>query len=113
MGSTLSAEVATVAEAGLTFVSSVRVEVADPPIEGVTLLEENVHFEFLGRPLQAKVAAAPNPLTELTVTVVVALLPAFTETLVGERATAKSGGPGHTVTATGLEAEAEFRISPP
>jgi hypothetical protein len=91
----------------------VRVDVAVPETAGVTEASEKSQVEFLGRPLQLRLVALANPLTEVTVTVTVAGVPALKVPLDGESETERLGGPGQTVTATAVDVEAELFASPP
>ena len=92
---------------------TVRVEVAVPDVPGVMLLAEKLQVVFLGNIPHERVVAALNPFTEVSVIVTVAGVPALTDALPGERAIVKSGGPGHTVTATLLDTDAALLVSPP
>lgn len=98
---------------GFVSVSIVRVDVALPETLGVTLAGENLHTVFLGNEPHARFVAELKPLTEVTVMVTVAGLPALKEPLVGVSAIEKSAGPGQIVTATLLETEAALLVSPP
>jgi hypothetical protein len=95
------------------FVLMVRVDVAVPDTAGVTDVEEKSQTEFLGKPVQLKVVALANPLIEVTVTVVSAVLPAAAEALVGEREIERLGSPDQTVTATAEDVDDALSVSPP
>ncbi len=88
------------AVAGLVSVLIVTVAVAVPPTSGVMLDSEKEQMVSFGKLPQLRVVAVAKPLTEVTVSVVVAGLPEPAEPLVGESETVKLGGPGQTVTAT-------------
>jgi hypothetical protein len=94
------------------FIVRVVVEAAVP--FGVTLVGLKVHVELAGRPEHAKVVAALNPLSGVTVTVMVAGVPAVAEPLVGvtERLKSAAGG-ALTVMESAEEVEARFAMSPP
>lgn len=102
-----------VAGVAFTSVAMVSVEVAIPETVGVMLDEEKVQVAFFGRPLHARVVAALNPFTEVTVTVTTAFLPALKEPVAGSSVSVKVGAPGHTVTATAEDVDAALLTSPP
>jgi hypothetical protein len=91
----------------------VRVDVALPATAGVIEDEEKSQTESLGSPLQLRLVALANPLTEVTVTVVTAGLPEEAEPLAGEREMERLGAPGQTATATAVEVEGVLFASPP
>ena len=95
-----------------TSVAIVSVEVAVPAMVGVTLVGEKLHVVFCGRPLHARLVAELKPLTDATVIVTTAGLPALNEPLDEERETVNAGGPGHTVTDRAAEADAALFVSP-
>lgn len=103
---------ARVAEVAFTSVAMVSVDVAIPETVGVIFGEEKVQVVFFGSPLHVRVVAALKPLTDVTVMVIAAGVPALKEPLPGESAIVKFGGPGQTATATLLETEAALLVSP-
>jgi hypothetical protein len=103
------------ARAALTLPAIVRVVVAAAVPLGVTVVGLKVQVELAGRPEQAKVVAAWNPLTGVTVTVIEpdAVLP-LTVPLVGVRVSPKSAaGAAFTVIVSAAEVEVRLPLSPP
>lgn len=94
-------------------VAMVRVEVAVPPAVGVTLGDEKVHVEFLGRSPHVRLVAALKPFTEATVTVTTAFVPALKEPFAGSSVRVKAGAPAYTVSATAGDVDAALSVSPP
>lgn len=101
-----------VAESAFTSVAIVSVEVAVPEMAGVTLVDENVQVVFCGRVPHAKPAAELKPLTDVTVTVIIAGVPAAKLPLDGESVTVYAAGPDQTETATAEETEEALFASP-
>jgi hypothetical protein len=89
----------------------VMVDVAVPPLAGVTEAGEKLHVAAVGSPEQVRVAAPVNPKAELTVIVAVPLLPFVMVRAEGLRATCTAGAP--TVTVIAAEVEAMKLVSPP
>jgi hypothetical protein len=101
-----------VAELAFTSVAIVSVEVADPETVGAMLLDEKVQVVFCGRLPHARPAAELKPLTDVTVTVITAEVPAAKLPLDGESVTVYAAGPDQTETATAEEMEATLFMSP-
>jgi len=101
-----------VAELAFTSVAIVSVEVAVPETVGVMVLDEKVQVAFCGRLPHARPAAELKPLTDVTVMVITAGVPAAKLPLDGERVTVNAADPGQTETATAEEMEAALFVSP-
>jgi hypothetical protein len=99
-------------DVAFTFVSIVSVEVAVPEDPGVMLGLEKSHLLFFGIDPQLSVVALLKPFTDVSVIVMVTGLPALNVPLVGSSARVKSGGPGHTITATAEDVDAALFASP-
>lgn len=96
----------------LLWIVIVVVEAAVP--FGVTVAGLKEHVEFAGRFEHVKVVAALKPFTGVTVTVVVAGVPAVTDALAGETESVKSAGSGVlTVIETVDEVDVRSPLSPP
>ena len=74
-------------------VAIVPLIVAVPLAAGVTLVGVSVQVEAGGAPAQVTATAELNPVTEVTVTVKLALAPAVTVVEAGDTETVKSGVP--------------------
>jgi hypothetical protein len=103
----------TPATAAWTSLLIVRVVVEAAVPLGVTLVGLKVQVELAGRPVQAKVVAAVNPLSGVTDTVMVAGVPAETEGLLGATVRLKSAAGGAlTAMESAVEVDFRFPLSP-
>ena len=102
------------ATAAFTLLSIVIVVLEAAVPFGVTDVGLNAQVEFVGRPEHAKVVAAANPFTGVTVIVAVAAVPAVTDAVAGEIERLKSAAGGaFTVIDTADELEVRLPASPP
>ncbi len=88
----------------------VRVELTVPSLAGVTEAGEKLQAALAGRPEQAKVVAPVKPKDEVSVILLVPLLPLTIVRLDGLRATVMAGEP--TLMLTAAETEAAKLVSP-